>query len=108
MMAMNEHSRTTNDDETAYRERATALLDEFAQQARGVLRDAGIGIDLIFLVPASGDVILTFGTAAELYSQEWQTLRSTVSSLVRRSIGLEPAQCRDVVYAMAHAGDTPT
>jgi hypothetical protein len=81
VMAMNEHSRTTNDDEMAYRERATALLDEFAQQARGVLRDAGIGIDLIFLVPASGDVILTFGTAAELYSREWQTLRTTVSSL---------------------------
>ena len=89
-------------DETAYRERATLLLDEFAQRARAVLRDAGIGIDLIFVVPPSGDAILTFGTAAELYSQEWQALRTTVSSLVRRSIGLEPAQCRDVVCALAH------
>jgi hypothetical protein len=107
MTAMNEHSRITNNDEVAYRERATVLLDGFAEQARRVLRDAGIGIDLIFVVPPSGDVILTFGTAAELYSQEWQTLRSAVSSLVRRSIGLEPARCRDVVCAMAHAGDTP-
>lgn len=104
---MDELCSVTDDDETAYRERATALLDEFAQQARSVLRDAGIGIDLIFLVPPSGDVILTFGTAAELYSQEWQALRMTVSSLVRRSVGLEPAKRRDVVCAMAHAGEPP-
>jgi hypothetical protein len=60
-----EHCSVTNDDETACRERATALLDEFAERARVILRDAGIGIDLIFVVPPSGDVILTFSTAAE-------------------------------------------
>jgi hypothetical protein len=106
IMAMDGHSSITIDDELTYRERATALLDGFAQQARGALRDAGIGIDLIFVVPPSGDVILTFGTAAELYSEEWKAIRAAVSSLVRRSIGLDPAQCRDVVCAMAHAGDT--
>ncbi len=105
---MDEHHSIADADEALYREQATALLDEFAQQARGVLRSAGIGIDLIFVVPRSGDVILTFGTAAELYSQEWHALRATVSSLVRRSIGLEPAQCRDVVCATAHAGDLPS
>ncbi len=102
---MNQYSGITTDDETAYRERATALLDQFAQQARGILRNAGIGIDLIFVVPASGDVILTFCTAAELYSEDWKAIRANVSSLVRRSIGLDPPQCRDVVCAMAHAGD---
>jgi hypothetical protein len=86
---MDKHHSITDADEALYRERATALLDEFAQQARGILRDADIGIDLIFVVLQSGDVILTFGTAAE----EWHALRTTVSSLVRRSIGLEPAQC---------------
>ena len=78
---MDELCSVMDDDETAYRERATALLDEFAQQARGVLRDAGIGIDLFFVVPPSGDVILTFGTAAELYGEEWKAIRTTVSSL---------------------------
>jgi hypothetical protein len=103
MIVMDEHCDMT--DETAYRERATLLLDEFAQRARAVLRDAGIGIELIFVVPPTGDVILTFGVAAELYSEEWKAIRATVSSLVRRSVGLEPAQCRDVVCAMAHARD---
>ena len=104
---MNDLLSVTDDDETIYRERATVLLDEFAQRAREVLRDAGIGIDLIFVVPASGDVILTFSVAAELYSKEWQALRAAVSLLVRRSIGLEPSQCRDVVCAMAHADVPP-
>ena len=102
---MDEHSSITIDDELTYRGRATALLDEFAQQARRNLRNAGIGIDVIFVVPPSGDVILTFGAAAELYSEDWKAIRATVSSLVRRSIGLDPAQCRDVVCAMAHAGE---
>jgi hypothetical protein len=105
MMAMGEHSSITIDDELTYRERATALLDELAQQARGVLRNAGIGIDVIFVVPPSGDVILTFASAAELYSEEWKAIRATVASLVRRSIGLDPPQCRDVVCAMAHESD---
>ena len=51
---MDEDYSMTDNDETAYRERATVLLDGFAEQARGVLRDAGIGIDLIFVVPSSG------------------------------------------------------
>ncbi len=104
---MNEHFSITDDDELVYRERATALLDKFAQQAREILRASGIGIDVIFVVPPSGDVILTFCTAAESYSEEWKAIRATVSSLVRRAIGLDPAQCRDVVCAMAHAGNTP-
>jgi hypothetical protein len=98
--------RTDDDDETAYRERATALLDEFGAQARRVLRDAGIGIDLVFLVPTSGDVILTFAAAAELYNKECEAIRATVSSLVRHSLGLEPAQCWDVVCSMTHTGDS--
>jgi len=93
-------SCTGDSDETAFRERATALLDEFAAQARRVLRDAGIGIDLIFVVPPSGDVILTFAAAAELYTKEFEAIKATVSSLVRRAFGLEPAQCRDIVCSM--------
>jgi hypothetical protein len=102
---MNERHRLTDDDEMAYRERATALLDEFAEQARGVLRGAGIGIDLFFVVPPSGDVILTYSVAAELYCEEVKNLKATVSSLVRRAVGLESAPSRNVVCALAPSGD---
>src|SRR6478752_6750353 len=53
------NQKRDNDDELTYRERGTALLDEFAHQARGVVSDARIGIDLIFVifvVPKSGGV----------------------------------------------------
>jgi hypothetical protein len=106
-MAMDEHSSITFNDELAYRERATALLDKFAQQAREILRASGIGIDVIFVVPPSGDVIVTFGTAAELYSEDWKAIKATVSMLVRRSIGLEPTLCRNIVCAMSHAVEPP-
>jgi hypothetical protein len=105
MTMMDVRCGVTDDDETAYRERATVLLDMFAQQAREILRASGIGIDVIFVVPPSGDVILTFCTAAESYSEEWKAIKGTVSSLVRRSVGLDPARFRDVVCSTAHAGD---
>ena len=73
---MNEHFSITDDDETAYRERATALLYKFAEQARGVLRDAGIGIDLIFVVPPSGDVILTFWYGRRIVQRGFESHQS--------------------------------
>jgi hypothetical protein len=58
-----------DDDEKDYRERATALLDEIAAQARQALKDAGIRLDVYFVVPHSGDAILTL--AAAVNSEEW-------------------------------------
>jgi hypothetical protein len=84
-----------DDDEAAFRERATALLDEIAAQARNALHDAGIRLDVFFIVPPSGDAILTLG--ATVSKEEWQDIRAIVSSLVRRSIGLEPSLCREIV-----------
>ena len=65
------------------------------------LAEAGIGIDLIFRGPTKWRRHPHICTAAELYSEEWKAIRTSVSSLVRRAIGLDPAQCRDVVCAMA-------
>lgn len=81
------------------RERATALLDEMAARARKVLREAGIPLDVFFIVPPSGDAILTLGAA--INKDEWHDIRAVVSSLVRRSIGLEPSRCREIFCAMA-------
>jgi hypothetical protein len=99
MPAMYECDILTDDDdnEMAYRERATALLDEIAAQARQVLTDAGIRLNVYFIVPPSGDAILTLG--AVVGKEEWQDIRAVVSSLVRKSIGLEPARGREIVCA---------
>jgi hypothetical protein len=98
--AMDEHDILTNDsdDESAYRERATAILDEIAAIARTALRAAGISLDVFFIVPSSGDAILTLGAA--ISRDEWEDIRAVVSSLVRRSIGLEPSRCQEIFCAM--------
>ena len=101
---MNEHDTLTDDhDETACRERATALLDEIAAQARTALQEAGIRLNVFFVVPPSGDAILTL--AAAVNREEWQEIRAVVSSFVRRSIGLEPSRCREIICAKVHGDD---
>ena len=74
---------TDDSDEATYRERATALLDQIAQQAKQALSNAGIDIDLFFLIPRSGDAILTFGTLADPPDDLWSTVSSGL--LVRRA-----------------------
>jgi hypothetical protein len=102
---MNEHDILTDShDEATYRERATALLDEIAAQARTALREAGICLNVFFIVPPSGDAILTLGAATT--REEWQEIRAVVLSLVRRSIGLEPSRCREIICARAHRDDS--
>ena len=90
-----------DDDETAYRERATAILDEVAALARARLHAAGIRLNVFFVVPRSGDAILTLGVAVG--KKEWQGIKGVVASLVWRSIGLEPARCREIVCVETHS-----
>jgi hypothetical protein len=102
---MNGHDILTDThDETTYREHATALLDEIAAQARTALKEAGIRLNVFFIVPPSGDAILTLGVATT--REEWQEIRAVVSSLVRRSIGLEASRCREIICARTD-GDDP-
>jgi hypothetical protein len=97
---MDEHDTLINDSdaESAYRERATAILDEVAALGRKALKEADIPLDVFFVVPCSGDAILTLGVV--ISREEWQDNRAVVSSLVRRAIGLEPSRCREIFCAM--------
>jgi hypothetical protein len=104
-IAMNALDKSTDNqaDEPAYHERATAILDELAQQARVALGNAGIRLNIFFVVPPSGDAILTLGVAANQH--EVQEIKEVIGSIVRRSIGLNPGQCRNVICAMGDADD---
>ena len=51
-----------DDDVTAHRERAKERLAQIAEQTKQVLAEQGIDTSVFFLVPHSGDAILTFGT----------------------------------------------
>jgi hypothetical protein len=96
-------ARDDQTDEAAYRERAAALLDELAHQARVALRNAGIPLNVYFIVPESGDAILTLGAVAD--KDEWHGLQAEVGRIVRRLIGLDPARCREIICVMSHSDD---
>ena len=49
------------DEVTSHRARARTELDQIARQAKQVLAEQKIDLDLFFLIPNSGEAILLFG-----------------------------------------------
>ena len=94
------------DDEVDYRERATSLLQDIAQQTKQALADAGIDLDIFFTIPSSGHSIITFGTLADPADSEWSAVSEIVSAVVRRAIGLDRSRCRSLACATTHAAPT--
>jgi hypothetical protein len=89
------------DDErvAAHRERAKAKLNQIAQQTRQALTQQGMDTSVYFLVPHSGDAIVTFGTAGDPSDDEWNRVAEIVSSIVRQTVGLDRTRCREVMCA---------
>lgn len=55
----------SHDRAAELRRRAAETLCQIAEQSNEALREAGIEFDVAFIVPRSGDAILTFGTLAD-------------------------------------------
>jgi hypothetical protein len=94
--------QTDDDDVMAHRERAKAELDQIAQQVRLALAELGIDIPLFFIVPNSGDAIVTFGTITDPPDTEWSRVGEVVGSIVAQSCGLRGTRRREVVCAGTH------
>jgi hypothetical protein len=88
-----------DDDVTAYRGLAAAKLDQIAHDAKEALAYRGIDTPLFFLVPNSGNAILTFGTTLDPDDALWSEVSEVVSGVVRQLVGLNHTQCREVVCA---------
>ncbi len=87
------------DDAADYRERAAAKIDQIAQQTKQMLAEAGIDIDVFFLIPSSGDSILIFGTPADPDDALWGRVGQIVAPIVRQSVGLAGTRCRPMACA---------
>jgi hypothetical protein len=88
-----------DDDVTAHRARTIETLDQITQKAKLALIEQGIDLPLFFIVPHSGDALLTFGTITDPPDVLWDRVGEIVSSVVRQSVGLERTRCRPVVCA---------
>jgi hypothetical protein len=100
MDAHGEHDDLTDEgDQGTYQERATAMLDLIAQRTKLALSEAGMDIDIIFLVSQNSNAILTFGTPADPSDDLWAAVGEVVSCVVRNSLGIERTRCRALMCA---------
>jgi hypothetical protein len=91
-------------DDGDYRQRAIANLDAITQQTKQALSDAGINIDIFFVIP-SIDSIITYGTVTDPSAEEWRSVGEIVSAIVRQSVGLDRTRCRPVQCATTASTD---
>jgi hypothetical protein len=91
--------QTDDDDVPAYRERAAAEIDQIAGRTKQTLIDAGIDLDVFFLIPSSGNSIAVFGTMGDPPDDLWDRVSDAVVSVLRDTTGLKRARCRQVVCA---------
>jgi hypothetical protein len=81
------------------RARAKDLLNEIARQTKQALTEQGIDTSVFFLIPHTGDAIVTFGTSLNPSDHEWNRVTEIVSAIVRQTVGLDHTRCREVVCA---------
>jgi hypothetical protein len=94
-------TRTTALIPTGIREggRASLTLDQIAQQAKLALSEAGIDIELFFLVSQNSKAILTFGTPTDPSDDMWARVGEIVSCAMRNSLGIERTRCTGLALA---------
>lgn len=83
----------------AQRDRASAELDQIARTAKQALVRAGIELELFFMVPNSGNAILTYGTATDPDDNLWDRVREIIFAVLRGTIGLERPQSHAALCA---------
>jgi hypothetical protein len=103
MAAMETQEFDDEDGVMAHRARTSAMLSQITRQAKLALNEQSIDIDLFFVVPHSGDALLTFGTVADPPDALWDQVSEIVSAVVRQSVGLERTRCRPVMCAMTES-----
>ena len=90
-----------------YRARARRELDEIARQAKQALAEHKIDLDVFFLVPNSGEAIVTYGTHNNPDDATWERVGDIVSDVLRQVVGMEGTRhasvmCSTTTDVVAH------
>ena len=72
----------------AKRAKASAVLDQIAGRVKSALLEAGIELELFFLVPNSGNAILTFGVSGDPDDDLWDKISEIVVGVLKDTVGL--------------------
>jgi hypothetical protein len=101
MAAMETTEECIEDDGgvAARRARARNLLPQITQEVKQSLKDAGIEMDVFLMIPRTGDAVATFGTVIDPPDEVWARVGEIVCSVLRKTVGLGPARCRELACA---------
>ena len=92
-----------DDDAMTYSERAKAMLNRIAAQAKQALSTPReVELDLFFVTPSRHSVV-TFGTMSDPSEQLWEEVSAVVSSIVQQVVGLDRVRCREAMCAATNS-----
>ena len=106
-MDAQKHEHDNDDDGAqAHREKATGKLDEIVHLMRHRLKEHEIYVPIFFLIPRSGDAIISFGTPGDPPEGLWDQISEMVCSVVRETIGIDRLRTRAVICAATDDGSS--
>jgi hypothetical protein len=90
-----------------YRQRATDLLADIARQTKAELIEQGIPFDVFFVVPSSGNAVITFGTTVQPdpTGEQWLVVSRIVASVLQNLIGLDRTRRRELACGTTAESD---
>jgi hypothetical protein len=80
-----------------HRARAKAELEHIVQQAKQAVAEAGLDIPLFFMIPRTGDSILTYGTPGHPQDHEWSHIGEIVCAVVAKAVGMDRTLHREIM-----------
>ena len=79
-----------------HRARAATMLAEISRRAKEALTEQGIDLNVFFVVPSSGDSIITCGAMSDPPDDLWGQVSTMISSIVEQAVGLDRTRLREV------------
>lgn len=85
---------------TAYQEDRRALaksrLPKIIERTKDALAQGGVGVDIFYLLPNSGDSAITYGVIADVSDEEWDTISGIVCEIVKDALALRDVYTREL------------
>jgi hypothetical protein len=84
------------------REQIAERLPEISSRTKSELQAAGITFPIFFLIPTSGNALITVGTTNDPGDDEWELASSIAVSVMQEVLGTEHLKTNSIACALAH------
>jgi hypothetical protein len=95
-MTQEPDEQRADDGVADHRARVRNLLPEITEQAKQALADANIDLDVLLIVPRTGDAIATVCTPDDPADEVWSRTSEIVSGIMAQALNLDCLRSRHV------------